>query len=73
MKNETPASTGAPPISNDGTLTQIGPYVVDELQRIYRAMMLAPRVDICGSLLRGESVPLEELDQEWLARFGWKP
>ena len=38
--------------------------------RIWRAMMLAPRLDVCQALLRGESVPIEKLDPEWVRRFG---
>lgn len=38
--------------------------------RIWRAMMLAPRVEVCEALLRGESVPVASLDSEWVARFG---
>jgi hypothetical protein len=38
--------------------------------RTWLAMMLAPRVEICEALLRGEGVPLDRLDPEWVARFG---
>lgn len=40
--------------------------------RVFKAMMLAKTPDVCEALLRGESVPLELLDQKWLARFGLK-
>lgn len=36
----------------------------------WRAVMLSPRVEVCAALLRGESVPLEALDGEWVERFG---
>jgi hypothetical protein len=42
----------------------------DEADRCWRAMMLSPTPEICGALLRGESVPIDRLDQEWAARFG---
>jgi hypothetical protein len=39
----------------------------------WRAMMLAPTAEICRALLRGESVPVEMLRPEWVARFGRRP
>jgi hypothetical protein len=36
----------------------------------WQAMMLAPSLEVCAALLRGESVPLNALDGEWAARFG---
>lgn len=44
----------------------------DQADRIYRAMMLAPRIEVCEALLRGESVPLKDLDPIWVERFGFK-
>lgn len=44
----------------------------EQSQRIWRAMMLSPTVEVCDALLRGESVPLEKLNQDWCARFGLK-
>jgi hypothetical protein len=41
-----------------------------EFGRIWRAMMLAPRLEVCEALLRGESVPVDRLDPEWVTRFG---
>jgi hypothetical protein len=38
--------------------------------RIWRAIMLAPSLEVCRALLRGETVPLERLDPEWVKRFG---
>jgi hypothetical protein len=38
--------------------------------RVWRAVMLSPRVGTCGALLRGESVPIERLDPSWVKRFG---
>ncbi len=57
-------------IAADCDMSFIGDLVSDELNRIWRAMMLAPRVEICDALLRGESVPVDRLDPEWAARFG---
>jgi hypothetical protein len=44
--------------------------VAGELARIWRAMMLAPCLEVCEALLRGESVPVHRLDSEWVKRFG---
>jgi hypothetical protein len=38
--------------------------------RLWRAIRLSPSVDICEALLRGEAVPIDRLDAEWVARFG---
>jgi hypothetical protein len=38
--------------------------------RIWRAMMLAPTLEVVEVLLRAEAVPLDRLDREWVARFG---
>jgi hypothetical protein len=40
--------------------------------RIWRAMMLAPTLEVCGALLCGETVPVERLDPDWVKRFGVK-
>lgn len=39
-------------------------------QRLWRAMMLAPTLEIFHALLAGETVPRARLDQDWLERFG---
>lgn len=44
----------------------------EETRRIWRAMMLAPTVEICDALLRGESVPISKLNPDWVKRFGVK-
>jgi hypothetical protein len=36
-------------------------------------MMLAPSLAVGEALLRGESVPLDRLDPEWVARLGRRP
>jgi hypothetical protein len=38
--------------------------------RLYRAMCLAPTIEICEALLRGEQVPLDRLNQEAVLRYG---
>lgn len=43
---------------------------VDETAFLARCIMLAPTLDLCERLLRGERVPRERLDQEWLRRYG---
>jgi hypothetical protein len=45
----------------------------DRDARLWRAMMLAPSVEVCEALLLGEAVPLDRLDPEWVARFGGSP
>lgn len=39
-------------------------------RRLFAAMMLAPTVQVCEALLRGEQVPVDRLDATWLRRFG---
>lgn len=41
-----------------------------ETRRIWTAMMLAPELETCRALLRGEQVPVDRLDPTWLERFG---
>jgi hypothetical protein len=41
-----------------------------EFRRFWKALMLAKDVETFESLLRDESVPLDRLDPEWVARFG---
>jgi hypothetical protein len=41
-----------------------------ELARFWRALVLAPTVEVFEALLDGESVPVDQLDQAWLERFG---
>jgi hypothetical protein len=50
----------------------LGPPAEDA-RRGWRAMMLAPTIEICQALLRGESVPVDELRPEWVKRFGRRP
>ena len=45
----------------------------DEARRGWQAMMLAPTIAICQALLRGESVPVDELRPEWVKRLGRRP
>jgi hypothetical protein len=53
---------------------EVGEYELlaseQEAARIWRALMLAPSLGTCRALLRGESVPLDRLDTEWVERFG---
>ena len=43
-----------------------------DASRLWRAMMLAPSIEVCEALLRGESVPVSRLDPLWVRRFGIK-
>jgi hypothetical protein len=45
----------------------------EETRRVWQAIVLAPRVEVCEALLRGERVPLDQLDAEWVARLGRRP
>lgn len=38
---------------------------------VWRAMVLAPSLEVCEALLRGEPVPLNRLDPKWVARLGF--
>lgn len=49
------------------TLLLVGP------DRTWQAMVLAPNAEVCAALLRGESVPIDQLDPEWVARLGRRP
>jgi hypothetical protein len=42
-----------------------------EYERGFKAMMIAPRLEVCRALLRGEKVPLSSLDPEAVERF-WR-
>lgn len=58
-------TTAAPP----------GPDAVEirrETARIYKAIMLAPTIEVCEALLRRERVPTSMLDPLWLERFGMR-
>jgi hypothetical protein len=41
----------------------------DEYARLWMCFMLAPTIEICEALLRGEEVVDSRLDQTWLKRF----
>lgn len=38
--------------------------------RLWRAIMLSPRLEVCEALLRGQHVPRSALDPLWAKRFG---
>jgi hypothetical protein len=39
-------------------------------ERVGRAIMLAPTLDICRALLRGENVPLSKLNPVYVRKYG---
>lgn len=39
-------------------------------RRLTRAVLLAPSLEICEALLRGERVPVSRLDPRWVKRYG---
>jgi hypothetical protein len=41
--------------------------------QIWKALALAPSVEVCCALLAGESVPVERLDPVGVARLGRRP
>lgn len=43
-----------------------------EADRIYRAWMLAPTIEIYEALMKGEDVPISALDPVWVDRFGMR-
>ena len=52
----------------------------EECRRGWQALMLAPdpeddpdSLEICRALVGGESVPIDKLHPEWVARFGRRP
>lgn len=46
-------------------------YISDDgLRQLARAVMLAPTLDVCEALLRGEIVPESRLDPAWVRRYG---
>jgi hypothetical protein len=45
----------------------------EEANRGWWAWMLAPTLEIYRALMAGESVPVESLDPEWVARLGLRP
>jgi hypothetical protein len=49
-------------------LTQLWP----DDGRLWRALMLAPTIEIAEALLRSEAVPVDLLDSSWFLRFGGK-
>ena len=40
--------------------------------RLWKAVMLSPTLEICQAMLRGQQVPVEKLDPEWVRRFGMR-
>jgi hypothetical protein len=43
-----------------------------EYERGFKALMLATSLEGCRALLRGETVPVDQLDSEQVARYGLK-
>jgi hypothetical protein len=42
----------------------------EALNRLWKAMVLSPTIEVCEALLRGEAVPVDRLDPAWALRFG---
>lgn len=38
--------------------------------RVFKALMLAPTIELGEALLRGERIPVDKLRPEWVQRFG---
>ena len=36
-----------------------------------KCVRLAPRLEVCEALMRGEKVPTSRLDPEWAKRYGY--
>ena len=41
----------------------------DACRRLWQAIVLSPRLEVCEALLRGEQVPRSALDPLWAKRF----
>lgn len=42
----------------------------ESARRLWRALVLSPALEVFEALVRGESVPVDRLDGEWVARLG---
>lgn len=42
----------------------------DATKRLWRALMLAPTLEVLEALLKGQNVPRSRLDATWAKRFG---
>jgi hypothetical protein len=40
------------------------------MRAVWQAVVLSPTLQVCEALLRGEAVPIDALDPEWVWRFG---
>jgi hypothetical protein len=54
----------------DFALTRHRKQQHDAANRLWRAIMLGPTIDVCEALLREEPVPRSALDPVWARRFG---
>jgi hypothetical protein len=66
----TPLANAADVIELEERQRRLAGPAHETANRIWRAMMLAPSLEVCEALLRGESVPRDRLDREWSRRFG---
>lgn len=41
-----------------------------EAQEILKAVRLAPSLEVCEALLRGEKVPISRFDPQWARKYG---
>jgi hypothetical protein len=46
---------------------------LDSNRRAWKAIRLAPTIEVFEALVRRESVPIAQLDQSWVRRFGLRP
>jgi hypothetical protein len=42
----------------------------DALAQLLKAVRLAPTLEVCEALCRGERVPISRLDPEWVKAYG---
>jgi hypothetical protein len=42
----------------------------ESARRLWRALVLSPSLEVFDALLRGECVPVDRLDCDWVARLG---
>lgn len=55
------------PAADDGAW---GDATDEELQRLFAAVMLAPTIEVCEALLRGDPAPVDRLDPVWAEKYG---
>lgn len=61
-----------PDLELERLLAQIDEREAAEIRRGLKAFALAPTLEICEALMRGDAVPIDQLDPEAVKRYGLK-